>query len=148
MMPPRPVADAGVSSHSDSAPMTSFHSRGRSMPKRQNENRNRTLIAPLFRREVKQVASPRPERPAAFSYAIALGLAAVVVLAVGLRAAAAEAADDALFRAIYQELVEINTTDSSGDTVRAAEAMAAHLRAAGLPAQDLRSIPSPPRTAT
>ena len=91
------------------------------------------------------MASPRRERPAAFSYAIALGLAAVVVLAVGLRAAAAEAADDALFRAIYQELVEINTTDSSGDTVRAAEAMAAHLRAAGLPAQDIRVIASAPR---
>jgi len=36
------------------------------------------------------------------------------------------------FREIYQELVEINTTDSVGDTAKAAEAMAARLRAAGL----------------
>ena len=32
------------------------------------------------------------------------------------------------FREIYQELVEINTTDSVGDTAKAAEAMAARLR--------------------
>jgi hypothetical protein len=37
------------------------------------------------------------------------------------------------FREIYQELVEINTTDSVGDTAKAAEAMAARLRTAGLP---------------
>lgn len=47
------------------------------------------------------------------------------------------------FRAIYQELVEINTTDSVGDTVKAAEAMAAHLRAAGL--ADVRVLSSGPR---
>jgi acetylornithine deacetylase/succinyl-diaminopimelate desuccinylase-like protein len=47
------------------------------------------------------------------------------------------------FRAIYQELVEINTTDSAGDTVKAAEAMAAHLRAAGL--ADVRVLSSGPR---
>src|SRR4051794_23807909 len=74
-------------------------------------------------------------------------LAALVALAIGSRAEAAEAvaADEALFRAIYQELVEINTTDSSGDTVRAAEAMAAHLRVAGLPVEDIRVISSAPR---
>jgi len=38
------------------------------------------------------------------------------------------------FRAIYQELVEINTTDSIGDTVKSAEAMAARLRSGGIPA--------------
>ena len=36
------------------------------------------------------------------------------------------------FREIYQELVEINTTNSVGDSVRAAEAMAARLKAGGL----------------
>src|SRR3982750_1543008 len=74
-------------------------------------------------------------------------LATIVALAIGSRAEAAEAAaaDEALFRAIYQELVEINTTDPSGDTVRAAEAMAAHLRAAGLPVEDIRVISSAPR---
>jgi acetylornithine deacetylase/succinyl-diaminopimelate desuccinylase-like protein len=49
------------------------------------------------------------------------------------------------FRDIYQELVEINTTDSAGDSVRAAEAMAARLRAAGLPAADIQVIASAPR---
>ena len=37
------------------------------------------------------------------------------------------------FRDIYRELVEIDTTDTSGDTLKAAEAMAARLKAAGFP---------------
>src|SRR5262245_27860737 len=49
------------------------------------------------------------------------------------------------FRDIYKELMEINTTDSVGDTLRAAEAMAARLRAAGLPAADIRLISTGPR---
>src|SRR5438105_3683051 len=49
------------------------------------------------------------------------------------------------FRDIYQELVEINTTDSSGDTLRAAEAMAARLKAGGFPAADIQVISSGPR---
>ncbi|MGA8412633.1 MAG: M20/M25/M40 family metallo-hydrolase [Xanthobacteraceae bacterium] len=47
------------------------------------------------------------------------------------------------FREIYQELVEINTTDSIGDTTKAAEAMAARLRAAGL--ADTQVLSSGPR---
>ena len=46
---------------------------------------------------------------------------------------------------IYRELVEIDTTDSAGDTVRAAEAMAARLRAGGIPAQDIQVLSSGPR---
>ena len=49
------------------------------------------------------------------------------------------------FRDIYKELVEINTTDSVGDTVRAAEAMAARLRAGGLSAADVQVLSSGPR---
>src|SRR5829696_8125697 len=49
------------------------------------------------------------------------------------------------FRAIYQELVEINTTDSVGDTANAAEAMAARLRAGGLPAADVEVFATAPR---
>src|SRR5258706_1162217 len=41
-------------------------------------------------------------------------------------------------RAIYRELVEINTTDSVGSCTAAAEAMAARLKAGGLPAQDVQ----------
>ncbi|CAN5844053.1 M20/M25/M40 family metallo-hydrolase [soil metagenome] len=48
-----------------------------------------------------------------------------------------------LLRDIYQELVEINTTDSVGDTTKAAEAMAARLRASGFPETDLRVLVHP-----
>ena len=68
-------------------------------------------------------------------------------LAAGLAAAgAANAAADtgeAAFRALYRELIEINTTRSVGDCTRAAEAMRAHLAAAGYPPEDL-SILAPP----
>jgi acetylornithine deacetylase/succinyl-diaminopimelate desuccinylase-like protein len=49
------------------------------------------------------------------------------------------------FIEIYRELVEINTTDSVGDTVRAADAMAARLRDGGIPAQDIQVLSSGPR---
>jgi hypothetical protein len=42
-----------------------------------------------------------------------------------------------LARDIYKQLIEINTTDSVGDNTAAAEAMAARLRAAGIPAADI-----------
>jgi acetylornithine deacetylase/succinyl-diaminopimelate desuccinylase-like protein len=53
--------------------------------------------------------------------------------------------DQQAFREIYQELVEINTTDSVGDTLRAAEAMAARLKAAGFPAADVQVFSTGPR---
>jgi acetylornithine deacetylase/succinyl-diaminopimelate desuccinylase-like protein len=46
-------------------------------------------------------------------------------------------------RDIYQELIEINTSDSVGDTTKAAEAMAARLRAAGFPEADVRVLVHP-----
>ena len=49
------------------------------------------------------------------------------------------------FRDIYRELVEIDTTDDNGDTLKAAEAMAARLKAAGFPAGDIRVISTGPR---
>ncbi len=52
---------------------------------------------------------------------------------------------DRLAREILDELVELNTTDSSGDTTKAAEAMAARLRAAGFPEQDVRVLGPNPR---
>ena len=42
-------------------------------------------------------------------------------------------------RAILKELVEINTTESSGGTTLAAEAMAARLRAAGFQREECRT---------
>src|SRR5512141_1341794 len=50
-----------------------------------------------------------------------------------------------LARDILKELVEINTTDSSGDNTRAAEAMAARLRAAGFAGSDLQVLVPVPR---
>ncbi|MGI9106388.1 MAG: M20/M25/M40 family metallo-hydrolase, partial [Pyrinomonadaceae bacterium] len=48
-----------------------------------------------------------------------------------------------LLREIYQELIEINTTDSVGDNTKAAEAMRARLMNAGFPADDVRVLVHP-----
>lgn len=48
-----------------------------------------------------------------------------------------------LARSIFQELIEINTTDSSGSTTVAAEAVAARLKAAGFPAADVEVLTPP-----
>jgi acetylornithine deacetylase/succinyl-diaminopimelate desuccinylase-like protein len=50
-----------------------------------------------------------------------------------------------LARDIYKELIEINTTDSVGNTTTAAEAMAARLKAAGFPASDVQVLGPNPR---
>src|SRR5881392_1599458 len=55
----------------------------------------------------------------------------------------APSADRALARDILRELVEINTTDSLGNTPRAARAMAQRLLAAGFPAPDVRVLIGP-----
>ena len=52
-------------------------------------------------------------------------------------------ADRKLFREIYQELVEINTTDSVGDNTQAAQAMAARLRAAGFTDAEMQVVVPP-----
>ena len=46
---------------------------------------------------------------------------------------------------IYKELVEINTVTETGDTARAAEAMAARLRAAGFAGSDVQVFTPAPR---
>lgn len=48
-----------------------------------------------------------------------------------------------MLRDIYKELIEINTTDSVGDTTKAAEAMAVRFRAAGFPEADVRVLVHP-----
>jgi acetylornithine deacetylase/succinyl-diaminopimelate desuccinylase-like protein len=50
-----------------------------------------------------------------------------------------------LLREIYQELIEINTTNSVGDNTKAAEAMARRLLAAGFPAADVQVLVPVPR---
>src|SRR5437870_12463771 len=46
---------------------------------------------------------------------------------------------------IYKELIEINTTDSIGNTTTAAEAMAARLTSAGFPESDIQVLGPNPR---
>jgi acetylornithine deacetylase/succinyl-diaminopimelate desuccinylase-like protein len=50
-----------------------------------------------------------------------------------------------LARDIYKELIEINTVTDTGDTLKAAEAMAQRLRAAGFSADDARVLSPAPR---
>lgn len=50
-----------------------------------------------------------------------------------------------LLREIYQELIEINTTNSVGDNTKAAEAMARRLLDAGFPAGDVKVLVPVPR---
>src|SRR4051812_9212075 len=50
---------------------------------------------------------------------------------------------EARFRSLYKELVETNTPLSAGDCPLAAQRMAAHLRAAGIPDQDLHLFTAP-----
>jgi acetylornithine deacetylase/succinyl-diaminopimelate desuccinylase-like protein len=50
-----------------------------------------------------------------------------------------------LLREIYQELIEINTTNSVGDNTKAAEAMARRLVAAGVPSADVQVLAPAPR---
>ncbi len=45
-----------------------------------------------------------------------------------------------LTRGIFEELININTTDSAGSTTKAAEAMAARLKAAGFRAEDIQVL--------
>src|SRR3954453_24268389 len=52
----------------------------------------------------------------------------------------AQTAHQQLAREIFKQLIEINTTDSSGDNTRAAEAMADRFRAAGYPARDVQVL--------
>jgi acetylornithine deacetylase/succinyl-diaminopimelate desuccinylase-like protein len=50
-----------------------------------------------------------------------------------------------LAREIYRELIEINTVTATGDTAQAADAMAARLRAGGLPEADVQVFKPAPR---
>lgn len=54
-------------------------------------------------------------------------------------------AGEAVFRELYKELIEINTTLSAGSCTKAADAMKAHLAKAGYPQSDLHLIVPPDR---
>lgn len=75
--------------------------------------------------------------------------AAALCALVGVAAAASEPAkltpDQELARDIYRELVEINTSQSVGDTYAAAQAMAARLKAGGFPDADVHTFQTGPK---
>jgi acetylornithine deacetylase/succinyl-diaminopimelate desuccinylase-like protein len=75
------------------------------------------------------------------------GFAALVSIPVMASPAAAEALSPQRQLAfdIYKELVEINTVTATGDTARAAEAMAARLKAAGFADADIQVFQPAPR---
>src|ERR1041385_2048696 len=60
----------------------------------------------------------------------------LIIISAATFSAAAQP-DQVLTREIFKELIEINTTNSTGNTTKAAEAMAARLRAAGFTDQDI-----------
>src|SRR5438876_7662368 len=71
---------------------------------------------------------------------------ALLLIALPFMAAAqSRSPQQRLAREIYKELVEINTVTATGDTSKAAEAMAARLRSAGFPAADVRVFTPAPR---
>ncbi len=65
--------------------------------------------------------------------------ALLLALAGGSPGAADEDARS-LARQVFQQLIEVDTTDAKGDTTAAAEAMAARLRDAGFPAADVQVL--------
>lgn len=67
-----------------------------------------------------------------------VGLTIVLFTAAG--AALADEAANRLARNIYRQLIETNTTESVGNVTTAAEEMAARLRSAGFPAEDVKVL--------
>lgn len=78
---------------------------------------------------------------------LAILLSTALAAALGTAAVAAEGLnpEQQFARDIYQELIEINTVTATGDTAKAAEAMAARLRAAGFADSDVQVFSPAPR---
>jgi len=79
-----------------------------------------------------RIALPMPLRRAFLGLLLLPGAA--------LLAQPAPSPENRLAREVFEELININTTDSVGDNTAAAEAMAKRLRAAGLPAEDVQVL--------
>src|SRR5213083_1184020 len=69
----------------------------------------------------------------------------LIGLTAGLLLSSLACAQPTLAREIYKELVEINTVTTSGDTGIAADAMAARLKAGGIPAADVQVFKPAPK---
>jgi acetylornithine deacetylase/succinyl-diaminopimelate desuccinylase-like protein len=79
------------------------------------------------------------------SWKMLLPVLLALVVAAGGAAAEGLTAQQQLAHDIYKELVEIDTTTETGDTARAAEAMAARLKAAGFADTDVQAFSPAPR---
>src|ERR1043166_204265 len=72
-------------------------------------------------------------------------LIALLVAAALAAPSAQSGPNDQRAREIFKELIEINTTDSVGSVTKAAEAMAARLKAAGFADSDIKLFGPDPR---
>jgi acetylornithine deacetylase/succinyl-diaminopimelate desuccinylase-like protein len=85
--------------------------------------------------------------PFGFSLGVLRVLCGGSALLIGIAVVTAQSGpNDPRAREIYKELVEINTTDTpAGNVTKAAEAVAARLRAAGFPEADIKVLGPDPR---
>jgi acetylornithine deacetylase/succinyl-diaminopimelate desuccinylase-like protein len=75
------------------------------------------------------------------SRGLAAGLSGVLLAGLALSADVLPPLDaQRLARGLFEELIEINTTDSAGSTTKAADAMAAHLKNSGFAAGDVQVL--------
>jgi acetylornithine deacetylase/succinyl-diaminopimelate desuccinylase-like protein len=77
--------------------------------------------------------------------ALVLLIALIVIAPFAAHSAEALSPSQKLSLDIYKELIEIDTTTATGDTARAAEAMAARLREAGFPEADVHVFSPAPK---
>lgn len=87
----------------------------------------------------RSIGSPRVLLGLGVAFALALPVAAVPAQNL------ARTKWDSVARSLFKELVEINTTESSGSSAQAAKAMAARLKEAGFPDSDVVVIEHAPR---
>ena len=69
-----------------------------------------------------------------------LAMTVAILFTTGVAGAPTDDSNNALARDIFRELIEINTTDSTGNITTASEAMAKRLRDAGFPAEDMQVL--------
>jgi acetylornithine deacetylase/succinyl-diaminopimelate desuccinylase-like protein len=85
-------------------------------------------------------------RPSRVVAQFAVLLAAIVITAPrGHAQTGAKTKWDSVARDVFKELIEINTENSDGSTLQAAQAMAARLKAAGFPDSDVTVLSNAPR---
>src|SRR5258708_30687562 len=94
---------------------------------------------------IKAICCQGLASPGRLCRALFVAMMAVVPVAPGPAAADGLSPPQQLALDIYKEMVEIDTTTATGDTARAAEAVAARLRAAGFTEADVHAFSPVPR---